>query len=99
MNSQLLVGDDGAMTVFQHRRALVSRQPLEPGIESGAGDLQPAERCEPAAHSRAADRARYELSLITASKVSGQGRGALRFPAATSPGWTSTRLPMAGSRA
>jgi hypothetical protein len=39
------------------------RQSLEPGIESGADDLQPAGRCEPFAHSRAADGARYQLNL------------------------------------
>ena len=45
------------------RSASERRQSLEPGIESGAGDLQPAERCEPFAHSRAAVRARYQLDL------------------------------------
>ena len=33
------------------RPASECRQSLEPGIESGAGDLQPAQRCEPFAHS------------------------------------------------
>ena len=39
------------------RPASERRQSLEPGIESGAGDLQPAERCEPFAHSRASPAA------------------------------------------
>jgi hypothetical protein len=34
------------------RPACERRQSLEPGIESGGGDLEPAERCEPFAHSR-----------------------------------------------